>query len=101
MMMIVRPIHRVSPSATDIRGPFQASPGDLDDAASIRSWIRRHAPSADFSRVREIRREGSKRVVFPSSGIRHAIVIEPAAADRDHRRPTAADRDRRRRRRMR
>jgi len=72
----VRYVHKISPRDSDRAGPFRYEPGDLDDVASVRRWLKRHGINAAKG-ARHGRRTAEGFVIFPPrSSIWHSVRIE-------------------------
>ena len=75
MQATVKYIHKISPRATDVEGPFPINTGNLATLEDAQKWLRKHGVSG--ARKRHARRTDEGGWVFfpPPRSIWHSISI--------------------------
>lgn len=74
---VIRYHHAISPSVSDVEGPFPATEADFVDLDSIRAWYHK-TQRGKLGRIRTWRKEKGRIVLFPGGrSIWNAISIEP------------------------
>jgi hypothetical protein len=74
----VRYIHKISPRAGDVEGPYSITAADTASAPALRKWLKKHGVTETFVKTKWRIEPDGRVVIFPRASVWHALIIEPA-----------------------